>query len=61
MKKLFVTQTLNPEWSPGTVDETRAYIVDKVINSTEPAIRDLVSPDELDSYCESDDWQVLIT
>lgn len=63
MKRLYVTQTHNPQYFDH-VDNKQpkwVYIVDKVTNSTMPAIKDVLTKIELDDhYCASADWEVSI-
>lgn len=66
MKRLFVHQTYNPQFSGDPRDENNpdrfVYIVDKVTNSTTPQINATLTVIELDDrYCGSVDWEVTIT
>lgn len=37
------------------------YLVQKVTNSVQPCIYDVLTPEQLDVYCESELWEVVIT
>ena len=62
MKKLTVTQCLNPKFfGDNTPDEPKhEYKITQVINSTIPHIFDVVSESELNIYCEDDEWTVTV-
>ena len=68
MKTMNVTQVLNSHWEPtpgGKVDKNGnnyyVYQVDRVTDSTTPEIREILRKEELDLFCESDDWKVTIS
>ena len=59
-KQLHVRQSL--QFDPQAPDNCRTdYTVTKVTNSVTPPIHDKLSGDDLEVYCQSDDWSVTIT
>lgn len=64
MKKLTVQQQHNPEWDnfSNPDDPNRfVYQVKRITNSRTPEIRKELNPEELDYYCTSEEWEVVIT
>ncbi len=64
MKTMKVEHIFNPEYFPGDNPQGRSpkvYKVKQVTDSITPEINTCLSPDEMDVYCESDDWKVTIT
>lgn len=65
MKQLYVTQQYDHAQTPSStavapiVDHYR-YIVDKVVNSVNPPIKSILSPDDLSFYVVATDWKVTI-
>ena len=51
MKQLFLLQVQQ--------SETRfAYRVNRVVNSTDPKVGEMLKEEVANSYCENDDWKV---
>ncbi len=60
MKQLHVKHSLSLDIE--AVDNRRHdYTVTKVTNSTTPHIDDVLTSNQLTTYCESEAWQVTIT
>lgn len=64
MKTLLLEQNHNPEWhiNPDNLDDPDRYRYRpmKVTNSTTPVIYDSLTKEQVDVYCESDEWEVTI-
>ena len=64
MKTLQLDQVVNPDWTinPEGLDDPNRYRwkVVKVTNSTKPKIWDLLTQEQVNLYCEDDDWVVNI-
>lgn len=62
MKKLIVEQKLNQAYlGDHTPDvDPHLYLVVQVVNAVNPKIRDQLTVDELETYCNSTDWTVTI-
>ena len=64
MKTLIVEQRfLSTTHNAGVADSFTViyqYVVKKVTNSVTPHILDALTKDELDVFCESEDWEVTI-
>ncbi len=64
MKKLYVEQVHDESVAPAQLQPgqpwPKAYKVTKVVNATVPQIFEVLKPDQLDIYCESDLWDVTI-
>lgn len=60
------TKTLNVDqylvdYDPITRKTNNQYRVTRVTNSIKPHVNDGLTADELEVYCDSDDWQVTIS
>ncbi len=63
MKRLFVQQVLNPEFfgdSTPDIDRNQ-YKVTKVVDSLTPAVRDVLSSEDMNFYLETEGWLVTVT
>ncbi len=71
-RKLYVKQVVDPNWQPSATspkayneslnDPNRfLFHVKKVLNSSTPNIWAELTHDELDVYCNSENWEVTIT
>ena len=64
MKRLFLTARLNPKYvgPDHTPDlDKHVYDVAKVIDSTVPAVGDVLTREAVDAFCNSELWTVTIT
>lgn len=65
MKTLRLDQTVNTDWkiNPDQIHDPDRYRwkVTKVTNSSTPKIWDLLTQEEVDVYCASDEWEVTIS
>jgi hypothetical protein len=62
MKQLF-TEQLHTEmstWEDIQVPEFQ-YRVTRVVNSSTPNVYDYLSKEQLDTYCEDDEWKVTVS
>ena len=60
MKQLHVIHRI--QFDPGATDNKRTeYVVTKVTNSTTPRPQDILTTEQLETYCESDSWNVTVT
>lgn len=64
MKTLKLDQLPNSEWkiNPDNLDDPDRYRwkVITVTNSVTPKIWDLLTQEQVDAYCEDDNWEVTI-
>jgi len=65
MKTLQLDQVVNPDWTitPDRLDDSDRYRwkVIKVTNSTTPKVWDLLDQEQVDAYCNKEDWKVTIS
>ena len=59
MKRMIAKQMLDPAW----VDRTPAYVyeVTKLTNAINPAVGKRLTALEMDGFCASDEWEVVIS
>ena len=74
LSQQFNKNYLSPELKQGMIDAGRGeyavetdtnrhpynYVVEKVVNATEPALLDLLVKSQVDGYCDDEDWEVVI-
>lgn len=60
MMILKVTQSFNQNYTPDNNQCVHDYIVQSVENSTSPHINERLSMDQLNGYCDDEDWKVII-
>jgi len=64
MKTLQLDQVINPDWTitPDGLDDPDRYRykVIKVTNSTTPRIWDLLTQEQVNLYCDDEEWGVTI-
>ena len=63
MKKLSLTQVYSSRYTgPVTTPAVEKYVykVTQVVGATRPCIDETLIKDEVDNYCESEDWTVTI-
>ncbi len=59
MKKLYATQVF-AHTQPDLTKATYEYKITKVLNATTPKIWDLLTQEQIDLYCNNDEWEVSI-
>lgn len=60
-KKMILEQTLNRYCAdPNDKANCNSWIVLKVTNSTTPRVHDVLYREEVNGYCEREDWEVTI-
>jgi hypothetical protein len=66
MKTLLVHQIYNSEWTPDAKTESgfpmsqHVYKVAQVTDSINPEIGTTLKPEQMNVYCEAEDWKVTI-
>ena len=57
MKTLTLFQRISANW---TTAEDYEYVVERVTDSIKPAVRTVLSQQQVVAYCDDDDWKVTI-
>ena len=64
VKRLYLTQQLNPEFQGASFTPSvppHVYLVTKVVGSVLPGVHEVLSCEQVDAHCRDEDWSVTIS